>query len=222
MSATHPQSTGTVRVLETPRWYTGRGELVMVVGTLALSGLVAWGTATMEIPPDTPFPGPDFFPWMVAGLLGVLGIWLGIDVLGSARRVHLAAEAHELSPDMLENLGSIDQTTEIRVIDPEAVVARADAADGDLAQKDSQVDVKTVLLTLAGLIVFTVILPVVGWIVSAAALFWFMARIFGSTRPLFDVAVAVILSSVVQLAFGAGLGLPLPGGFLEGAFSWIS
>lgn len=222
MSTTHAQSTGTVRVLRTPRWYTGREELVMVVGTLVLGAVVAWGAATMEIPPDTPFPGPDFFPWIVAALLGALGIWLGIDVVRSPRRLHVAAEPHELSPDMLENLGSIDQTSEIRVIDPEAVVARADAADSTRTHDQSRVDVKTVLLALAGLIVFTVILPVVGWILSAAALFWFMARIFGSARPLFDVGVAIILSSVIQLAFGAGLGLSLPGGFLEGAFSWIS
>jgi putative tricarboxylic transport membrane protein len=31
-----------------------------------------------------------------------------------------------------------------------------------------------------------------------------------------DIAIAVIISSVVQLAFGAGLGLSLPAGFLGG------
>jgi putative tricarboxylic transport membrane protein len=38
----------------------------------------------------------------------------------------------------------------------------------------------------------------------------------------FDIGVALIFSSFIQLAFSAGLGLNLPSGILTGVLSWIS
>ena len=66
------------------------------------------------------------------------------------------------------------------------------------------------------------VLPVLGWLLSAAALFWVLSWAFGSRRPLLDIGVSIIVSSLVQLAFGAGLGLSLPAGILEGLSPWIS
>jgi putative tricarboxylic transport membrane protein len=114
---------------------------------------------------------------------------------------------------MLRDLGSIDATSEIRVVSPEDYAATPTDAAGSAS---SGSDHKTVLITIAGFAGFIVILPFVGWLISAAALFWVIARAFGSKRPLMDIAIAVIISSVVQLAFGAGLGLSLPAGFLGG------
>jgi len=77
-------------------------------------------------------------------------------------------------------------------------------------------DWKTVGMVVGGVAGFILLLPVAGWIISAAALFWVVARALGSKRALFDVSIAVLFSSVIQLAFNAGLGLNLPSGFLEG------
>jgi putative tricarboxylic transport membrane protein len=52
--------------------------------------------------------------------------------------------------------------------------------------------------------------------VAAAVLFWGVAYALGSRRPLFDVSVALVMSSVIQLTFGYLLGLNLPAGFLAG------
>lgn len=45
---------------------------------------------------------------------------------------------------------------------------------------------------------------------SGAALFWCVARLLGSRRPLLDIGIALLVSSVVQLIFGGLLGLSLP------------
>ena len=55
-----------------------------------------------------------------------------------------------------------------------------------------------------------------GWIIAAAVLFWGVAYALGSRRPVFDISVALVMSSVIQLTFGALLGLNLPAGFLAG------
>jgi putative tricarboxylic transport membrane protein len=69
-----------------------------------------------------------------------------------------------------------------------------------------------------GFFAFAVLLPWLGWILAAALLFWCTARGFGSQRPLFDIVVALLLSSAVFLLFGRGLDLNLPSGLLGGGF----
>lgn len=61
---------------------------------------------------------------------------------------------------------------------------------------------------------FVLVLDLLGWLVSGALLFWGLAASLGSRRPVFDLAVALIVSSTVQLVFSAGLGLYLPVGIL--------
>lgn len=77
-------------------------------------------------------------------------------------------------------------------------------------------DWKAIGMVVGGVAGFILLLPIAGWIVSAAALFWVVARALGSKRALFDVSIALLFSSAIQLAFNAGLGLNLPSGFLEG------
>ena len=209
-------TTGTLRALRTPRWFTGRSELIVVAGVLALAAGMTIGIVTMQVPDGTAFPGPQFFPIIVAAFLYAVGLALGISVLVSPRRAHVADDPTELSTDMLEDLGGLDATSEIRVVAPETLAA----AHG--ATTPGGLDVKTVLITVGALVAFILALPVLGWLLSAAALFWVLAWAFGSARPLLDIGIAVIVSSFVQLAFGVGLGLSLPAGILEGAFPWIS
>ncbi|KAA9087082.1 tripartite tricarboxylate transporter TctB family protein [Microbacterium radiodurans] len=208
-------TTGALRVQRLPRWYTGRSELIIVAGVLLLAGALTVGTVTMEVPEGAAFPGPTFFPILVSVFLYAVGVALAIDVLRSPKRSHVAEDPTEISDEMLQDLGGIDATSEIRVVSPEAVTVPATSDRGGL-------DVRTLLIVVAALALFIVALPILGWLISAAALFWVLAWAFGSRRPLLDIGVAVIASSILQLAFGAGLGLPLPAGILEGVLSWIS
>lgn len=69
-----------------------------------------------------------------------------------------------------------------------------------------------------GFLAFALLLPSLGWILAGALLFWCTAHGFGSRRPLFDVLVALFLSSAVYLVFATALGLNLPSGILGGGF----
>lgn len=76
---------------------------------------------------------------------------------------------------------------------------------------------RSVVMAIATLVVFAGALEPAGWLLSGTLLFWGIAVSLGSRRFLFDAAVAAVVSSSVQLAFSAGLGLHLPVGIL-GAF----
>lgn len=93
---------------------------------------------------------------------------------------------------------------------------QADAEREQATEHKAYSDWKTIGMVVGGVAGFILLLPVAGWIISAAALFWVVARALGSKRALFDVSIAVLFSSIIQLAFNAGLGLNLPSGFLEG------
>lgn len=71
---------------------------------------------------------------------------------------------------------------------------------------------------VGGFLAFALLVPWLGWILAGALVFWCTAHGFGSRRPLFDIVVALFLSSVIYLVFGTGLGLNLPSGILGGGF----
>lgn len=69
-----------------------------------------------------------------------------------------------------------------------------------------------------GFLAFALLLQWLGWILAGALLFWTAAHGFGSRRPVFDILIALFLSSVIYLVFGTALGLNLPSGLLGGGF----
>ncbi|UNX55154.1 tripartite tricarboxylate transporter TctB family protein [Georgenia sp. TF02-10] len=85
--------------------------------------------------------------------------------------------------------------------------------DGDGTMRISWAGVAIVSASLG---VFMVMLTTLGWLVSAALLFAGVAWGLGSNRHLVNLGVGLVLSSVIQLAFSGGLGLPLPAGILAG------
>lgn len=77
-------------------------------------------------------------------------------------------------------------------------------------------DWKPLTLVFFAFLAFALLLVPVGWLLSAALLFWCVSAALGSKRRLFDVGLSLVFSACIQLAFGAGLGLNLPAGILEG------
>lgn len=77
-------------------------------------------------------------------------------------------------------------------------------------------DWRTLGLTMVAFLLFALLLNPIGWILAAALMFWMIAWAMGSTSPVPDIAVALVLSCTVQLVFSGGLGLHLPAGILEG------
>lgn len=204
-------STAPARV---PHWYTGRSELFVAAGVILLAVVMTIGTVTMTVPEGAAWPGPQFFPSVVTVFLYVVGIALAVEVLAGKRRAHVDAGPTEISDEMLADFGGLDRTSEIRTASP--TPAAPETPD------EPRADRRTLSITVAALAAFSLLLPFAGWLLSSAALFWTISWAFGSRRPLFDIAVSALVASATQLAFSAGLGLPLPAGILEGTFSWIS
>ncbi|MGO2659606.1 tripartite tricarboxylate transporter TctB family protein [Mycetocola reblochoni] len=212
-----PETTRGTSAAPATRWWNGRGELGVALGVAVLGVLMLLGTATMDVPEGAGTPGPQFFPTIVGCFMLVLAVALAVGVIRHPRRPG-PDEPSELNADMLADLGNVESTTELRIV----------SGDPDLASRSATptapraAGVRPVLMVVAALAGFILILDPLGWLLSAAALFWVVARALGSTRPLFDIAIALLMSSAVQLAFSAGLGLTLPSGILTGAFSWIN
>ncbi|MCC8929995.1 tripartite tricarboxylate transporter TctB family protein [Rhodococcus sp. I2R] len=77
---------------------------------------------------------------------------------------------------------------------------------------------RTTGITVASVAVFIALLDPLGWVLAGALLFWGVSIGLGSRRYVFDAAIALLVSSAVQIAFSAGLGLTLPGGILAEVF----
>lgn len=187
-------------------WWAGRGELSVGLLALVAAGLLIAGTVTMNVRGEQE-PGPQFFPIIVICLLVVTGGWVTVQALLPRRSNVRVWHSPDISEDMLGDVAG----TNTELIKLDHLHAATDQDD------TTAFDWRTFGLVFGAVVLFAVLLNPVGWICSAAILFWLVAYALGSRRPIFDIGVSLVLSSAVQLAFSAGLGLALPAGF----FGWI-
>ncbi|WP_200925262.1 MULTISPECIES: tripartite tricarboxylate transporter TctB family protein [unclassified Frigoribacterium] len=164
--------------------------LMLVIG-LAL----VVGTVTMRVPDTATSPGPQVFPAIVAALVLIVAVLLAIDVL----RKPEAATVEIAQPAAPGDVDDLD-------------------LDGEPVERRPTSNHRALLGALGTVVVFIAALTPLGWLLAGAVLFWGIARSLGSQRPVFDIFLALAISSIVQLAFSAGLGLNLPPGILEGIF----
>ncbi|MFJ9555417.1 tripartite tricarboxylate transporter TctB family protein [Nocardiopsis sp. NPDC101807] len=175
-----------------PSWWRGRSELLVAALVLGIAGFIAVQTAAMPVPTGTEPPGPRFFPTLVAIFMGVVGLALAVQVVLRPAR---PAQAAEPAPG-----------------------ADAAGSDGTGEETPVRIDWRCLGIVVATMTVFIAILQPVGWLLSAALLFFGVAYALGSRRLLFDAVLSLTFSSLIQLAFVAGLGLNLPAGILGGIF----
>ena len=183
---------------------SGMAELVVPAILVAVAVFLIIGTATMVEPPSVQRPGPAFFPGIIIGLLLIMAVLNTVQTLRTvrARRAGLLQDEQEAHLDA--------DGDPIEEIPPDPPRGREPWPAGAVT------DWRAVLTVLGSLVAFMVLLRPVGWIVAAGVLFWGVAYALGSRRPIFDVSVALVMSSVIQLTFGYLLGLNLPAGFLAG------
>ncbi len=192
-----------------PRFGAGRSEFVVVAVLYALAVFLTIGTVTMKVQGKSA-PGPQFFPILVCVVLYLVATLLAIQILRSPKVPdHSIHPGHgQFSADMLHDLGHLGK---------EEDAAFEEGLSGTPGKTwKTYTDWRTVGLLLAGVVAFVLVLNPLGWIISAAVLFWVVAYALGSRRPFFDAGVGLLFSSITQLAFGAGLGLSLPSGFIGG------
>ncbi|MER5675116.1 tripartite tricarboxylate transporter TctB family protein [Pseudonocardia alni] len=194
----------------------------LVVPLVLLGGgiTLAVGTITMEVPSTATSPGPQVFPAIAAIICTVLAVALAVDVL---RRPEPAEVHRPATGGATAEPGTGDTDTEPGAggSDPGPGAGGADTAPGssggpDPAPTRPRADRRGLAEAVGVVVLFIAVLQPVGWLLSGALLFWGMARALGSRRPLFDLFLALVVSSAVQLAFSAGLGLNLPPGVLAG------
>lgn len=200
--------------------FKGRAaDLAMAALSIAVGVILIVGTVTMEVR-GKQVPGPQFFPILVSILLLVVGaILLAKQLIGLRDDRRRTWHRPDVAEDMLRDIGANTELIELDAIRAEEARRGATAVaspDGDSAPaaEEEGANWKAIGLVVLAIVVFIAILEPVGWILSAAALFWAVARCFGSRRTLLDAGVGLLVASAVQLIFVAGLGLTLPSGFL--------
>ncbi|WOF23576.1 tripartite tricarboxylate transporter TctB family protein [Microbacterium betulae] len=176
-------------------WWTGRSGLVVPAILAAFSTYLVVGIVTMQVPPGVTSPGPRFFPTLIAVAGYVVAVLLALRYL----RTPEPAEPARYS--------ALDEVSE---------TARAEAEAAARVSYRTFSDWTAVGWAAGGFLAFSLLLMPAGWIVAGALLFWCVARSMGSRRPVVDLVVALMMSSLVYLAFGVVLGLNLPSGILGG------
>ncbi|MFE3452320.1 tripartite tricarboxylate transporter TctB family protein [Nonomuraea sp. NPDC059194] len=93
---------------------------------------------------------------------------------------------------------------------------RGDPEESEDIDADAPADWKSVGLVSGIFLGFTAVLTTLGWIISAALLFFGLSVALGAESKVKAAVIAVVLGLVSYLAFVNGLGVSLPGGVLEG------
>lgn len=173
--------------------HLSRGALVVPAILAALGAFLTYGTLTMQVVGDGGLFGPTTMPWIVAILCYVVAALLAFDILRPRPEFDAPAPAAAGTGD-----GDVEG-----------------AATGD-APADTGVNAPAVLTAVGGVAAFIVVLPYLGWILSATGLFVAVAAALGNRRWPAMALGGLAVSSAVQVVFSMLLGISLPAGFVGG------
>ena len=163
--------------------------LAMPVLLVAAATYLLVGILTMRVPEGTTFPGPQYFPALIAAGLYTFAVLLAIGAVRELRTPQDTPTAHAETP------GGTGATPTERTV---------------------RIDVRSMAWVIVPFAVFALILDILGWVIAASLLFWCVARAFGSRKPVQTLAVGLTVSATAYIGFDMLLGLPLPSGILGG------
>lgn len=175
-------------------------EILLGLGLIGLGIFFAIGTTAIKVAPIYAKVGPTVFPWIVAGALILLGLIFTIQ----AWRKERLSPPPERGPVPGQGYPA---TPAVPPSDWRALLLISAA-----------LLLQAVLMEGPGFIIpeAALFIPSLGFVITAAVLFYAVAYGFGSRRYLRDGAIAVALAIVVYLGFTRGLHLQLPPGVLDG------
>lgn len=195
----------TTKTATSTRSTAGLSELVVPALLLAMAIFLTIGIINMEVPPTASTPGPTFFPIIVTVVLVAMAVLYSIQVL-----------RHRGTVEDDDDFG-VEESVDEPAVDAEELTPPISARTP--WPLDSVSDWRSVGIVVGSLALFTALLNPLGWLLSAALLFFGVAYALGDGKhPLKDLCIGVAMSSFVQIAFSGGLGLSLPPGILEGIF----
>lgn len=190
-------------------------ELVMPVVLVAFAVYLIVGIVTMRVPEGTAFPGPQFFPALIAAGLVLFAVLMTVGALRARAAARGTAEGAPLPPLTTEELEVLAETGAGA---GGTAAAGAGDAGGSAPAKRVGIDWASLAWIVGGFLGFALTLQWLGWIIGAALLFWCVARGFSSRRALFDLVVGLTASSITYIAFDMLLGLSFPSGVLGWGF----
>lgn len=177
--------------------------LTMPALLTAFAGYLIVGMITMRVPDGTAFPGPRFFPGLIAAGLLLFAVLLALSAVRAA--LHSPALPRPTAAGDADGFDLLSAEHESE--DATAVPRRSVGIDWR--------SLAWVVLSFLG---FALLLPVLGWVIGAGLLFVCVSRGFGAQRPLASLVVGLTVSSIVYIAFDMVLGMSLPSGVLGWGF----
>lgn len=195
------------------------GDVIISAIGLVIAAVLFYGAATMEVRGQA-VPGPEFFPVLVGILLTVVSGYLLVRAIIPRKRTeeHTALRP-DVSSEMLTDVGNAN--TQVIALEQEHELeheAPAAAAVEDDDAPTHDINWRATGVTIGAVLGFILLLPLLGWVITAALLFGAVTIGFGAKRIWFNLGVGLLISSIVQLVFSGLLGLTLPAGFLGGIF----
>lgn len=162
---------------------------------LGVAAYLTLGLVAMEIPSTATFPGPRFFPLIIT--VAAYAVAIGICVQSTRKHMYTKRTA---DPPGARTTAPDDSSTN-------------ETTDAD---EEPPMHWRMVLTVTASFLAFIVLLPLLGWLISASLLFFGVAAGLGAKNHLNSALIALTMSAVVQLCFAGGLGLQLPTGIFGG------
>lgn len=178
-------------------------ELTVPALLTAFAVYLIVGIVTMEVPEGTSFPGPEFFPGLVAAALLLLS---GLLVVRFVRQQRAGTGVDETQPT----------TASVAVLD--VTGAEVDQVEVAMPERAVRVDWRSMAWVVVSFAAFALLLQVLGWIVGAGLLFLGVAKGLGAAGWLRPLVVGLTVSSLSYIAFDMLLELSLPSGIVGWGF----
>jgi len=162
-------------------------EIILGLGIAALGAFILYETGAIKVAPIYSKVGPRDIPILIGAILAVLGL---------AWQAWRAKPAVRLDPPA--------------VMDAPGSLLDAPGTGGETT------DWQPIGAIAVGLIQQILLFEILGFVPTAAILFFCVAYGFGSRRYLRDIVIAILLAFVAYVGFVHVLRLHLPAGLLEG------
>lgn len=157
--------------------------------------------------------GTSSFPILLSDLaVGLVAVGLGICLALGGLTIRLGSGYDRIGPRFFPYLVAAGQIVTGSWL---AIAARKRKRTED---RHARTKWSPLVWLGGGLLLSLVLLEPAGFVLSSSVLFCLVARSFRSARFVRDAGVALLLSTLVYIAFTKGLGLVLP----AGVFGWFS
>ncbi|HZG89321.1 MAG TPA: tripartite tricarboxylate transporter TctB family protein [Pseudonocardia sp.] len=184
--------------------HLSRGALIVPAVLVALGIFLVVGTVGMDVVGDGGVFGPTAMPWAVAVLCFVVAAALAVDILRPRPEYDTPTDPPSTP---------VEADTEA---DTGAGAGTGADTGAEPAPEPETVNARAVGIAVGGVAGFIVVLPWLGWILSATLLFTTVAIALGNRRYPTCLLAGLAVASVIQIVFSGLLGISLPAGFVGG------